>query len=349
MEPSPSNAGRNVALQALRGVAACSVMVYHAAHFSSARTQAPWLEEIFSGRLGLYGVLVFFVLSGFLMEGAMRAYNARTFLLHRFVRLYPTYWLLFLALFLVQSLRAGAWQDVPWSALSLLPLGEMYRPLGVEWTLLYEVFFYAICALLCLRPRAHPATFLIWLAVVAYAVFRRGEYGTTFQPTLLQIPFSAWNVAFISGGLAGSLNRRIRNVDTGTLCLCGLALVLLGELFNPAAKLFLAGPGIACAVIALARTQSVIDSRTSLGMRALFLLGEYSYGLYLAHALSIQIALQYIPDSMLSKPVAVFAGMIGVGLLVGIIAGRIDITLYRFLKKRIDTRSRVMRPIQEPT
>lgn len=333
--------GRNMSLQALRGAAASSVMIYHAAHFTAIKTGAAWLELVFSGRLGYYGVLVFFVLSGFLMESAVRRYDARTFLMHRFARLYPTYWLVFLGLFLVQSIRLGTWETVPWRALTLLPLGEMIRPLHVEWTLLYEVFFYAVCALLCLWRRVHLITLLLWLAVVAYAVFMRNQFGTAMQPTLIQIPFSAWNVGFICGSLAGFANRSLRVPEPGTLWLCGFALVLLSELTNPGTQLFLAGPGVACVVVALARMPRDESVRAGLGKRMLFLLGEYSYGLYLAHSLSIQIALQYIPDSRLAEPVAVFAGMIGVGLSVGILTGILDVRLYRFLKNWIDARTKV--------
>jgi hypothetical protein len=74
--------------------------------------------------------------------------------------------------------------------------------------LLYEVFFYAICALTCLRKRAHLPVQLIWLGIVSIAVFRFGQFGTTMQPTLVQIPFSAWNIAFICGGLAGYSRQR---------------------------------------------------------------------------------------------------------------------------------------------
>lgn len=330
---------RNVPLQALRGVAASAVMVYHAAHFTALKTGAAWLEQVFSGRLGFYGVLVFFVLSGFLMEAAVRRYDARTFLLHRFARLYPTYWLLFVGLFLLQSIRLHAWETIPWTALTLLPLGEMMRPLHVEWTLLYEVFFYLVCAVFCLWRRVHLALLLIWLAVVAYAVFLHNQFGTAMQPNLVQIPFSAWNVGFICGSLAGFANRSFRTADPGTLWLCGFALVLLGELANPGPQLFLAGPGVACIVVALARSPGAEGAHAGLGMRILFLLGEYSYGLYLAHSLSIQIVLQYVPESRLAEPVAVFAGMIGVGLAVGILAGSIDVRLYRFLKNRIDART----------
>ena len=329
--------GRNQALQALRGVAATAVLVAHAAHFSAEKTGAIWLEQVFSGRFAFYGVLAFFVLSGFLMEAAVRRYDARTFLLHRFIRLYPTYWLLFLCFFFIQSARIGAWDSIPWKALTLLPFGEMFRPLHVEWTLLYEVFFYAVCAILCIWRRIYFPVMLVWLALVANAAFMHNQFGTT-QPTLAEIPFSAWNIGFICGSLAGIANRSVRNVEPGSLWLCGATLTLLGELTDPGTRLFLAGPGMACIVVALVRSRQAGSSVAGAGSRALFMLGNYSYGLYLVHSLSIQIALQYVPASRLTEPLALFVGMMGVGLAAGIIAGGLDVMLYRILKTWLDAR-----------
>jgi peptidoglycan/LPS O-acetylase OafA/YrhL len=338
-------AGRNLSLQALRGLAACSVMLYHAAYWTGSRTGTTWLVGIFGGQFGFYGVLVFFVLSGFLMEAAVRRYDARTFLLHRFVRLYPTYWLLFLCVFLVQSTRMSAWQPIPWSALSLLPLGVMERPLAVEWTLPYEVFFYMVCALLCFVRRAYLAVHLVWLAIVAVTVFHFGKIDLHAQPTLLQMPFSTWSVAFIFGGLAAHLNRTLKALDPAAFLLGGLALLGLGQLWAEGANIFLLAPGAACIVIALARTKS--SDSPGLAMRTLFLLGECSYGLYLIHSMGIQIALQYVPPT--AAPGAVFVGMLGVGLTLGLIAGGGDVLLYRQLKAWVDRRVRGRTPDRSAT
>jgi peptidoglycan/LPS O-acetylase OafA/YrhL len=327
---------RDDALQAVRGLAASAVMVMHAAQFTGLRTHTTWLEEIFTPRFGFYGVLVFFVLSGYLMEGAIRKYDARTFALHRFARLYPTYWLICAAFFLVQSARAGAWESIPWMSLNLLPLGEMRRPLGIEWTLLYEVFFYIVCTLLCLWRRAHVPVLVLWLAVVAVAVFGFGQYGTTMQPTFAQAPFSAWNVAFICGGLAGQVNRRAANLDPAGLMLAGIAAILLAQLLPSVVDLFLVSPGIACVMLALVRAERVQPRAPGLMLRTLVLIGECSYGLYLTHSLGIQIVLQYVPPTQ--APLAIFLAMLGAGLAMGLFAGTIDVRLYRALKRRIDRR-----------
>jgi peptidoglycan/LPS O-acetylase OafA/YrhL len=342
INPTTRDAPRNISLQALRGVAACSVMVYHAAHFTGLRTGTTWLEPIFNGLFGFYGVLVFFVLSGYLMEAAIRRYDAKTFALHRFVRLYPTYWLVCGCFFLVQSARGGAWESIPWTALNLLPLGEMTRSLGIEWTLLYEVFFYMVCTLLCLWRRAHLPLLVCWLAIVAIAVFRHGQYGTTMQPTFAEVPFSAWNIGFICGGFAGQLNRHVKNLDPAGLFLGGFALILLAQLTRPVVDLFLIAPGMACLVLALVRSEQAQQRTPGLVMRSLSLLGECSYGLYLAHSLGIQIVLQYLPPA--APAGAAFVAMLGVGLTIGLIAGGMDVLLYRSLKARIDRRVRARTP-----
>ena len=335
---------RDISLQALRGVAACCVLVYHAAHFTALRASAPWLEELFISRFGFYGVLVFFVLSGFLMESAIRRYDAKTFALHRFARLYPTYWLIFACAFFAQSARAGAWGEIPWKALTLLPLGEMTRPLGVEWTLLYEVFFYMVCTLLCVWRRAHLPVLLVWLFVVAIAVFYFRQFGTTMQPTFAEIPFSALNIAFICGGLAGHLNRRVTTLDPGGLWLAGLALIMLAKLVGSGPDLFLTAPGMACIVLALVRGHRADARAPGLFLRGLFLLGECSYGLYLAHLLTVQIALQYVPADRWSQPGTVFVGVVGAGLTVGLLAGVVDVMLYRTVKGWIDRSVRQRAP-----
>ena len=333
-----NSGGRNESLQALRGIAASAVVVYHAAHYTGIRLHAPWLEGIFNGNFGYYGVLIFFVLSGFLMESAVRRYDARTFLLHRIARLFPTYWAIYLCIFLAQAIRLHSFETVPWGALSLLPLGPRNVPLGVEWTMVYEVFFYGLCTLLCLRRQWFPWVVTIWLAIVVDAVFQHAQYGTAMQPTIWQIPFSLWNVGFICGALAGAVNRLRRLPSVEQLWLIGLALILLGFAAGVAYRMFFAAPGIACIVIALSRPTTIGAIAKSRSLRVLSLLGEYSYGMYLAHVMSIGIVLQFIPET--ADPLHVYVAMLGVGLAAGIAAGMLDVALYRRLKSWIDSRTR---------
>lgn len=332
----PERTPRNLHLQILRGIAATMVVLYHAAHFTALETDTPWLGEAFGPRLGFYGVLMFFVLSGYLMQGAIQRYPPGRFLAHRLVRLYPTYWALVVILLLAQLLRTGQLQHIQWSAWTLLPFGEMYRPLGVEWTLLYEVFFYLVCTLLCFVPRFRTAFFASWLVLVLFTASIFQNFGTTFQPTWLQIPFSLWNVGFIAGALLGRFSKQLSRIAPEILVLVAIPCFLLGELVGPAPRILFAVAGLCCITqIAIVRSRLKPDIR-GLGMRAWVQVGEYSYGLYLAHSMSIQIALQYTSPTASQHPVATFSAVLGVGLTIGLVAGKCDFELYRRLKMGAD-------------
>ncbi len=78
------------------------------------------------------------------------------------------------------------------------------------------------------------------------------------------------------------------------------------------------------------------DRPPGLATQSMFLVGECSYGLYLVHPMAIQIALQYVPASLIAQPVPLFAAMLGVALSAGLITGTLDVMLYRGLKTRVD-------------
>lgn len=149
-------AGRQIAnLQGLRGVAALLVVLYHL---------QPVLNRAYGLTLdwhfGVVGVDIFFVLSGFVMViSNLRPDPATTrrFLVQRFVRIVPLYWLAtaaIIALYLVGFRPVGLHHlDSRIVAESLafipssFPHGRHDLILTVGWTLMYELFFYAALAL----------------------------------------------------------------------------------------------------------------------------------------------------------------------------------------------------------
>lgn len=135
-------------IQYLRGLAAALVLASHALLY-------PLVEpDLGFGRLGWLGVILFFVISGFIMvtvTGESR-FSARDFLRRRFIRVVPMYWaatliaaLLALA---VPHLFKTTVYDTGEVVLSLLfipfynPASGGIHPLyKLGWTLNYEVFF----------------------------------------------------------------------------------------------------------------------------------------------------------------------------------------------------------------
>jgi exopolysaccharide production protein ExoZ len=130
------------AIQALRGIAAIAVVVGHI-----------WSITI----VGDYAVDVFFVISGFTMVYAsQRQFGSSSsvypFLLRRFIRIYPTYWLCLIVL--ISIFGVASFNTSRRLLLSIFLLSEQQAPvLPPAWTLIIEVYFYIIFSLFLFLPR----------------------------------------------------------------------------------------------------------------------------------------------------------------------------------------------------
>jgi peptidoglycan/LPS O-acetylase OafA/YrhL len=159
-------------IQALRGIAVLLVVAYHLtkieAKYGNGETYLPGLFNI-----GIAGVDLFFVISGFVMVTVTHGwfqtqYSVRRFLYHRVTRIYPIYWiysLVVLAIYLtypdmVNFSQGGEVNIV--SSFLLLPQDQLPL-LMVGWTLIHEMYFYLVFALLLLFPeRRLIPLLLIW-------------------------------------------------------------------------------------------------------------------------------------------------------------------------------------------
>src|SRR5580704_8088156 len=105
---------KSLPLQYLRGVAALSVVIFHASFYTKSWRADDRFLSIFGGQFGLFGVTLFFVISGALMSMLAIDSEPARFMLHRVVRIYPAYLvlvctLLFAAPLLAIPARFDAW------------------------------------------------------------------------------------------------------------------------------------------------------------------------------------------------------------------------------------------------
>lgn len=188
-------------IQALRAVAACSVLVSHS--YEPARHAA----------YGAAGVDLFFVISGFIMANLAPGRTPGQFALDRFSRIYPLWWIAALPwIFLVPR---GMLYNL--STLTLWPIwdgGYLVPAPRVGWTLCLELLFYiGVTIAIATRP-------LIPLA--AYALFLLGAL--TLSSPLLQFVGSPMGIEFLMGVAVARLpKRRI----FGLFILFGLAVLPL--------------------------------------------------------------------------------------------------------------------------
>jgi peptidoglycan/LPS O-acetylase OafA/YrhL len=286
-------------LQSLRGAAAMLVVIFHLASIEGNYGNGyRLLSDAFT--IGMSGVDLFFVISGFVMvtvtRGAFQKDGAcRRFLVHRSTRIYPLYWffsLLVLAVFLVwpgmvkRSLGSGevdllgSFLLLPQDALPLLMVG---------WTLIHEMYFYLVFALLLYFSERRLVPLLaLWAgAVVCANLLLPSSAGATLR--LVAHPLT---LEFIAGCLAALLIHR-GGLCAGWLCLgVGIAAWLagyflhfnLGHGLEPTvwARFLLFGIPATLVVYGLV----VLETGRRILLPAWTIhLGDASYSLYLSHVL----------------------------------------------------------------
>jgi peptidoglycan/LPS O-acetylase OafA/YrhL len=173
-----SSQERYAHIDSLRAVAALLVVWTHAAEMFAPLAGGSWLVDVSSRyNLGRMGVVAFFGVSGFLIPTSLRSGGdrpGRTFLIRRFFRLFPAFWLSVplgvLALWTLFG-RPIATGDV---LLNLTMVPDIFRAqpvMGSYWTLEYELAFYGLCLLAFkagLLDRRYFAAFATALFLGAY-------------------------------------------------------------------------------------------------------------------------------------------------------------------------------------
>ena len=198
--PAPSR--QFLAGDALRALAALSVVVYHFAYGAARQSGHSGFVDAYGAKAGRafggleLGLYIFFVLSGYLIAGPwVRAYvdgtpmpSARRYARNRVLRLVPAFWVVFTVLLLVDGRYGAGFGDLA----AIYLFAQNYAPrsvvqglIGPAWTLSVELAFYAlvpIVALLVIKLRAVRGSAvgrartvllgaaLVWLASIAVKV-----------------------------------------------------------------------------------------------------------------------------------------------------------------------------------
>ncbi len=314
-------------VQMLRAVAVLGVLLHHVleeSHDLIGPTGAPaWIIL-----LGASGVDVFFCISGFIMLHVNRhrfrlSGAAADFVIRRVVRVVPLYWactLFVVALFASGLAYRNADLTVSSVVQSLLFLPNDRVVVYVGWTLNYEAYFYLIfAALLAWVPlRRLPETLLAVLLIPMAVGLLLPEGATRHflaNPIALEFWFGATVAVLLLKGPP-----RFGRTALAVGC-CGL---LLGSLFGPRVGTSALTPetrfllwGLPSAGL-LWFAVSIDWVRGPVG-RALMVLGNASYSIYLTHALVMPTYARLIKAGMLSNiPAAVsMTAVVGLSLALG--------------------------------
>ncbi|MBP1235472.1 peptidoglycan/LPS O-acetylase OafA/YrhL [Arthrobacter sp. PvP102] len=288
-------------MDALRGAAVGAVLLGHS-----------W-PGVFQGA-GIVGVIVFFVLSGYLITGVLlrdieryRKVRYGRFYAHRAFRLLPAL-IAFLGVYAIVELTADVLGDrskgiigytllAGFGYLKDLPLPfDVSMAIGPLWTLAVEEQFYLIWpALLVLALRRNRQGQLVgWSAAVVFSLMTASVLAMLIlAPHLHSLVYAlptTWGLGLIIGSALRLYRVRMFSWFSGRrprrLALLGAVLVLAALVFFPRANespafFFVGGPlamAVAAVLVVLAASRSQVMPRWT---RPLQMLGTVSYAAYL--------------------------------------------------------------------
>ncbi|MPV59077.1 acyltransferase [Burkholderia sp. HI2761] len=309
------HAGRLDHIDAMRAVGVLLVIwTHYAERFVALAGAQQWLDTLQrSVNFGRIGVVVFFCISGLLipvsLRGPTRA-GTRRFLIRRFLRLYPAFWLSIPIGCVVFSTLFGK----PVSAAllianaTMIPTAFGQEPvMGHYWTLETELYFYGLCLVLFWWGGLHRlrdlslaciglcAVFVITVALHVFPDDTLGQYKA--MPYHLAIMF--WGACFRQAydrpldtlrvrwrrGEHGGITLTYRSVaGLLTAMIVGVALVGAANDWRhhnvdhlPSSLAYVAGIAIFVAMATVLKVRA----------RAMAKLGEVSYSIYLFHAIPL--------------------------------------------------------------
>lgn len=326
-------------IQWLRALAAAEVMIWHSdlvtKGFSSFQ-----IHESFYAPLGGIGVELFFILSGYIICMQAPTYKSGgAFLLSRFYRLLPLYWvfttLVIVAYFLNPSWKLHGLNLDPATVIkSYLVLPQKTDPiLGLGWTLEFEMIFYVIAALAMVafvlnrHLKIAVALILSGLAFLGF-LFGTGPSRRVWDYQLI----SPYLLAFGFGWLMrvmdehGGLQRNAMAAGAFLIVCLASGYVANAVDFPLLGRMLLAGTVFAV----VCKSRWLFEKNTSLN-RLMGRIGDASYSLYLSHWFVLSIGGKILgrtgAPAGLDAPVRVVAVVLCTAAAYGI---------FLFIEKPID-------------
>lgn len=279
-------------LDALRGVAALVVLLFHYS------MNNPTLLPFF--KYGVTGVDLFFLISGFVIFRSISNVRSGTeFLINRFCRLFPTYWVAvsftFLIIFInehvVNHLNTTVNWEQYWCNMTMFQYYFNVPNLdGPYWTMIVEMVFY-ITMFVLLISKSLRSTIPFFVLLVLFGLllsdFYRGEGSIEFTADyFVNFPLAQYVALFLGGILFYQLHQTGKHKIRLILLIIGCYLAQI-VLFNagdgPDGHLSLAEYQLVLGIYFLLLFLFVFGKLRWLVNRYTLFLGKISFALYLIH------------------------------------------------------------------
>jgi exopolysaccharide production protein ExoZ len=325
-------------IQYLRALAALMVVAHHAL-----RNISIYKSSFGFFKIGAAGVDLFFIISGFVMwlTTSGRNVNIFDFMLKRFIRVAPLYWLIIISMLVASMLTSTMFQnyfEMPEVIYSLLFIphyhfaypDKIYPILTVGWTLNYEMFFYFIFGALLFLPRYRLVLLPVSLSILVLL-------GSLFESdnALIKTYTNNLLLEFVIGVfiaklfLDGRLSAKPMSLSL-LLCLLGLVSLFATNSINLENLTRFFYWGIPSALIVVAALMFE-NSRVLPRLNIMHLLGDASYSIYLSHLFILPIVRKLWLKVIIVQPT--IDQIISYVLLCILISSIIGIIIHKLIEK----------------
>jgi len=285
-------------IQALRAIAANGVLISHLFIVEQKYSHGSAVLSA-NAHLGVFGVDLFFVISGFIMATIAGNASWRKFLSDRAMRILPPYWfytsLVLIVYFYAPAYVNSSFEHPPslWRSYLLIP--DRVGPLlAVGWTLMHEMYFYLCFAFIIFWSRLFRPNVTFWLALWAAAVVCLNIVAQLYEirDPVVMVIMHPLTFEFIFGAVVAIVIRRAGAPFASYALVTGVTVLIItlslsGNVLSSIdarnwARVFLVGAP--CALI----VYGVVGIEVKSGVTVphwLVALGNASYSTYLSHVL----------------------------------------------------------------
>ncbi|WP_404310496.1 acyltransferase family protein [Neorhodopirellula lusitana] len=302
--PKPKERKHFQSIEGARGIASLLVFVSHL-HLSMGH----WLDRYLD--LGKIGVVLFFLISGFLvLPSFVSRFQVINFAIRRFFRLYPVYWLsILLAIALMPD--SLAWWEYGVNVTMMQQFIGVPNAISVYWTLTIEMAFYFFLVATALVDRQYLTNrlwvtfYALGLASVAIAALR---YQTHYKlPVAMPLALHLMTYgALLRRNLEATADplRRIR-FFTLTACLAGFVTISCMLAYSFAVKYDEnMGKYLLSYCVGILSFFLVVYKDQFLNRGLFVFLGKISYGFYVFHLPILLACRDSISNSLLAITLA---------------------------------------------
>jgi len=333
-------------IQYLRGIAAIAVVFRH---LSERSEKFNIIAEGFNGDdIGLWGVDLFFVISGFIMVYITKKNQANhkyviNFWLRRFLRISPLYYIMTMLIVIISIYIPGSLDVTPnvertVKSILYIPNYKNHPVLGVGWTLNYEMYFYLIFGLALFLPyRYQTSAMAAWFfSSVSFGYFYQGDNPFILQitnPLLMEFMFGVFVGTLFLQGKILPITHAIIIMFTSIFVIVFADALDVNKGFR-ALIYGIPSAGLVLALISLEAKQLLkFDAKLPL------IAGDSSYSLYLVHLFVIggygKVVMKFTLFDFINGHILLFGGFVVCFLTGALIFKLIEQPLHENLSKRV--------------